>query len=67
MSVEDAHRKRQSSDEDDKDPGERRQRQRKTGFEGPATSQPSQQPTQTPAQIGGTQLDNFPYLTVCVA
>ncbi|CAL5218606.1 g303 [Coccomyxa viridis] len=49
--AEEAHRKRQSSDEDDKDAGERRQRQRKTGFQGPAVHKPAEQPTQTPAQI----------------
>ena len=38
--------------EDDRDAGERHQRQRKTGFQGPAVEKPAEQPTQTPAQIG---------------
>ena len=50
-------RKRHSSDEEDKDPGERRQRQRKTGFDGPSSAGAEEQPPagqagQTPAQIG---------------
>ena len=49
-------RKRHSSDEED-DPGERRQRQRKTGFDGPSSAGAGEQPPagqagQTPAQIG---------------
>ena len=54
--AEEVHRKRQSSDEDDRDLGERRRRQRKTGFEEPASHKPAEQPTQTPAQIGRTHL-----------
>ena len=52
MTQEEVHRKRHSSDEEGRDPGERRQRQRKTGFEGPAAVRPTAPPTQTPAEIG---------------
>jgi hypothetical protein len=50
-------RKRHSSDEEDRDPGERRQRQRKTGFDGPSSAGAGEQPPArqaelTPAQIG---------------